>query len=149
MRIVTAKGPRCGTSFVMQQCVKAGLPVHGEAFISEALTPVEGNPGGYYEITSPPQAGMVQKVWPVDLEKIDPKEISALLVLDRRDKEALFESMARQAQREKLDYPADKAYEEISNTLQNYLDKTGIDYKLVYTEDLDDEIDDIIAYLSN
>jgi len=147
MKIVTAKGPRCGTSFVMQQCVKAGLPVHGEAFVSEALTPVEGNPGGYYEITSPPQPGMVQKVWPVDLEKIDPKDISALLVLDRRDKTALFESMARQAQREKLDYPADKAYEKISSTLQHYLDKTGIEYKLVYTEDLDSEIDSIIEYL--
>jgi len=149
MKIVTAKGPRCGTSFVMQQCVKACLPVNGVAFISEALTPVEGNPDGYYEITSPPQAGMVQKVWPVDLVKIDPHDISALLVLDRRDKAALLESMTRQAQREKLDYPADTAYEEISTTLQDYLDKTGIDYKLVYTEDLDNEIDAIIEYLGN
>ena len=147
MKIVTAKAPRCGTSFVMQQCVKAGLPVNGQAFISEHLTPAEGNPGGYYEMTTPAKAGMVQKVWPVDLVKLDPGEISALVVLDRRDKEALLASMTRQAQREKLDHPADKAYEQISKTLQDYLDKTGITYKHVYTEDLDDEIDAIIEYL--
>jgi len=147
MKIVTAKAPRCGTSFVMQQCIKASLPVNGTAFISEKLTPSEGNPNGYYEMISPPQTGMIQKVWPVDLIKLDPNDISALLVLDRRNKEELLASMEKQAKRENLNYPADKAYEEISTTLEKYLEETGIDYKFVYTEDLDSEIDTIIEYL--
>lgn len=139
--------PRCGTSFVMQECINAGLPVNGVAFINEQLTPIEGNPGGYYECKAGPQKGMIQKLWPVELAKIDPADISALLVLDRLDKQALFLSMQKQANREHMDYPAEQAYEEISSTLNAYLDKTGIDYLRVYTEELDDRIKEILAYL--
>jgi len=148
MKIITAMGPRCGTSFVMQQCIKAKLPVNGIAFVNEQLTPQSGNPEGYYEMSGEPQADQIQKVWPVQLKEIDPKNIRALLVLDRRDKSALFSSMQQQAERENLDYPVEQAYAEISQTLKDYLLKTGIDYKRVYTEDLDAEIDSILAYLA-
>lgn len=148
MKIVTAMGPRCGTSFVMQQCVKARLPVNGVAFINDLLTPQPGNPEGYYEMQGEPQPGQIQKVWPVQLKEIDPQEITALLVLERRDKQALLASMHRQAKREGFDYPAMQAYEEISQTLRDYLKQTGVAYKLVYTEDLSDEIDEILAYLA-
>ncbi|MDH5593669.1 MAG: hypothetical protein OEY68_04615 [Gammaproteobacteria bacterium] len=147
MKIVTAMAPRCGTSFVIQQCIKAGLAVNGVAFINEQLTPKEGNPEGYYEMATAPQHGMVQKVWPRDLESIDPSEISALVVLDRRDKQALYASMQQQAEREQFSYSASEAYEEISATLKNYLASTGIDYLLVHTEELDDRIDEILKYL--
>ncbi len=142
-------GPRCGTSFIMQQCVKAGLPVNGVAFVNEQLTPKSGNPNGYYEMQGAPQVGQIQKVWPVELKEINPQEISALIVVDRRDKQALFASMRRQAKRERFDYPAEQAYKEISQTLKTYLHSTGIRYKLVYTEDLDCEIDSILAYLAD
>ena len=148
MKIITAMGPRCGTSFVMQQCIKARLPVNGIAFVNEQLTPQVGNPEGYYEMPGKPQAGKIQKVWPVQLKEIDPKNISALVVLDRRDKQALFASMQQQAKRENLEYPVEQAYEEISQTLKDYLLTTGITHKLVYTEDLDDEIGSILAYLA-
>ncbi len=148
MKIVTAMGPRCGTSFVMQQCVKTGLPVNGKAFVNEILTPLAGNPEGYYEMLGEPQHGQIQKVWPVQLKEVDPKEIAALLVLDRRDKQTLFASMRRQAKREGLDYSAEQAYEEISQTLKDYLKKTRVSYKLVYTEDIDDEIGSILTYLA-
>jgi len=131
----------------MQQCVKAGLAVNGVAFINEQLTPYEGNPEGYYEMVSPPQSGMVQKVWPRDLENIDPEKISALVVFDRRDKQALFASMQQQAEREQFSYSASAAYEEISSRLKGYLESTGIDYMLVYTEELDDRIEEILKYL--
>jgi len=140
-------GPRCGTSFVMQQCVKACLPVNGEAFIDETLTPHEGNPQGYYEMIQPPRRDMVQKVWPVDLVNIKPAEIKALVVLDRRDKDALFTSMRKQAQREQMGYPVEQAYQEVSDTLQQYLSSTGVHHKLFYTEELDEHIEEIIAYL--
>ncbi len=148
MKIVTAMGPRCGTSFVMQQCVKFGLPVNGVAFVNEILTPQLGNPEGYYEMQGEPQIGKIQKVWPVQLKDIDPQNITALLVLDRRDKQALFASMRQQAERENFNYPAEQAYEEISQTLKDYLKKTGIAHKLVYTEDLNNEIDAILAFLA-
>ena len=90
MKIVTAMAPRCGTSFIMQECIKAGLPVNATAFIDETLTPREGNPLGYFERETEPTKGLVQKVWPVELAKINPEEISTLVVLDRRDKQALF-----------------------------------------------------------
>lgn len=141
-------GPRCGTSFVMQQCIKAKLPVNGIAFVDEKLTPRSGNPEGYYEMPGEPKTGQIQKVWPVQLKNIDPKNISALLVLDRRDKSALFASMQKQAKLEKLDYPVEQAYREISQTLKNYLLTTDIAHKLVYTEDLDDEINSILKYLA-
>jgi hypothetical protein len=131
----------------MQQCVRAGLPVNGVAFVNEALTPHAGNPQGYYEMSGRPQHGMIQKVWPVQLQELDPAEISALLVLDRRDKQALFASMQQQAERESVDYPVEQAYAEISQTLRDYLEKTGIEYKLVYTEELDERLDEILAYL--
>ena len=139
--------PRCGTSFILQQCVKAGLRVNGVAFIDEQLTPKAGNPEGYYEMTGLPQRGMVQKVWPRDLVSIDPKDISALVVLDRRDKPALFEAMRKQAEREQFDYSVTEAYEEISTTLKNYLETTGIDYLMIYTEELNDRIGEIMKYL--
>ena len=148
MKIITAMGLRCGTSFVMQQCIKARLPVNGIAFVNEQLIPQVGNPEGYYEMPGEPQAGKIQKVWPVQLKEIDPKNISALVVLDRRDKQALFASMQQQAKRENLEYPVEQAYEEISQTLKDYLLTTGITHKLVYTEDLDDEIGSILAYLA-
>jgi len=141
-------GPRCGTSFVMQQCVKAGLRVNGIAFVNEVLTPKAGNQEGYYEMYGEPKADQIQKVWPVQLKQIDPKNITALLVLDRRDKKALFASMQRQAQRENMNYPVEQAYKEISQTLREYLEKTNVDFKPVYTEDLNDRIDEILAYLS-
>jgi len=148
MKIITAMGPRCGTSFVMQQCIKANLPVNGIAFVNEQLTPQAGNPDGYYEMPGEPQTGQIQKVWPVQLKEIDPQKITALLVLDRRDKQALFASMRQQAERENLDYPIEQAYDEISRTLRDYLQQTGIAYKFVYTEDLNDEIDAVLAYLA-
>lgn len=148
MKIVTAMGPRCGTSFVMQHCVEAGLPVNGVAFINEQLTPHAGNPKGYYEMVQPPQHGMVQKVWPVDLINIDPAHISTLVVLDRRDKTALFASMQQQAQREQFNYDAAQAYAEISAQLSSYLARTQVKYLLVYTEELDERIGEIIRYLS-
>lgn len=132
----------------MQECVKAGLPVNGIAFINEELTPTSGNPLGYYERQTAPVKGMIQKVWPVELQEIDPADISALVVLDRHNKQALFRSMQQQAGRENMDYPADKAYGEISATLKDYLQTTGIEHLLVYTEELDDRIEEILAYLS-
>jgi hypothetical protein len=132
----------------MQQCIKAGLPVNGVPFINEELTPFAGNPDGYYDMCGDPQPGMIQKVWPRQLVEIDPAAISALVVLDRRDKQALFASMNRQARREHLEYSAEAAYNEISGTLKDYLARTGIDYFLVYTEDLSLRIGKILEYLA-
>ncbi|HEB63212.1 MAG TPA: hypothetical protein ENJ07_01890 [Gammaproteobacteria bacterium] len=132
----------------MQQCVKAGLPVNGVAFINEVLTPKAGNHEGYYEMYGEPEAGQIQKVWPAQLSQVDPENITALLVLDRRDKKALFASMQRQAQRENMNYPVEQAYEEISQTLRDYLKKTGVSFKQVYTEELNDRIDEVLAYLA-
>lgn len=83
----------------------------------------------------------------MELQEIDPADITALVVLDRRDKQALYRSMQKQATRENMDYPAEKAYEEISSTLKDYLQRTGIEHLFVYTEELDDRIGEILAYL--
>jgi hypothetical protein len=154
--VVTGMGPRTGTSFVMQQAIKAGLPIKGIKF--PTFTIPQHNPKGYWEAsTTIPEAldGNVVKLWTLDLVKIDHKLISNIIVLERKDKLAQVHSMYKTFKDECKQWPelakhftpTDILYHHnnILNLWLNQRDQQTI--MRVHTEDLNESIADVIRFM--
>jgi hypothetical protein len=154
--VVTGIGPRSGTSFVMKKAKDAGLPILGEAF--SRITVPKHNPDGYWECpTSDPTEldNNISKIWYSTLVTLDPSLISAVVVLERKDKLAQMHSIYKVFKDEckvwpvfaRLLDPCDALYEHMTdlNKWLNQLDQNKV--MRVYTEDLDSEISSILSFL--
>lgn len=154
--VVTGMGPRTGTSFVMQQAIKAGLPVKGVKF--PTFTVPKHNPDGYWECPTKNTSaldGFIVKLWTVDLEKMDHKQVSRIVVLERKDKLAQVYSMYKVFKDEckmwpefaKKFIPTDVLYHH-NNILNLWLSqKDEKEIMRVHTEDLNKSIEDIIRFM--
>jgi hypothetical protein len=154
--VVTGVGPRTGTSFVMKKAKDAGLPIIGKPF-DEMLVP-KHNPNGYWETTSTKPKVLnnhVVKLWSPDLSLIPPFKISNILVLERKDKLAQMHSTYKVFKDEcKLNPTFAKLYnpaniiQEHSAFLERWLKQINQNNIMrVYTEDLDDSIEQILSFL--
>jgi|TARA_R100000084_G_C4639761_1_gene143105 hypothetical protein len=150
LNIVTGKGPRVGSSFVMQQCKAQGLPVQGDGFL-DGFLPVEGNPNGYYDIWPwdvQKLTSGVAKVWPTSLQYLT-VPVHRMIILERKDTTKQIESCVKQMEREPLEFTLEA--EEIIGladvTLQEWLLNNKVESRLYYTEELDFNINKIIKFL--
>ena len=152
LNIVTGVGPRVGSSFVMRQAKVAGLEVAGSKYLHGAL-PLEGNLGGYYDLTADEAIYLTQgvaKVWPVSLTLVRPT-IDRMLILERQDKEAQAASIIKQAQREGTTADPKIVMEFCSDCLDRFLacERAPKNILRVNTEDLYNEIGDILNFLGD
>lgn len=150
VNIVSGMGPRVGSSFIMRQCKIAGLEVHGSKYLHGMLPPA-GNPGGYYDLTPVEimkATSGVAKVWPVQYKNlIDPP--SKVLVVRRQDREAQLASIVKQAKREKHEIDAAHSIEMSEEIYRRCFDGLDIPTLEVYTEELNDRLDDILTFLGD
>ena len=155
---VTGVGPRVGTSFVMNEVKKAGLPILGHKFLEE-WTVSKHNPEGYWdldpiELMDMYYAGLlnnhVVKIWGPLLQHMN--NIGAVVLIERKNKQAQLQSMRKVMKDEVLTikgkqfahYTAEKILEEHLNAINTAKFNTVLK---VYTEDLNTEIDNIIRFL--
>lgn len=163
--VVTGVGPRCGTSYVMNEARKAGLPIHGERFLSGSYVSVpEHNIEGYWE-TDPNKlksflnnpSGII-KLWNPILKEIDQSLISGLVLLERKDKQAQLQSM-KKVFRAEMKIPINKLLAEVLNIspesiFLSYMHSIDSWVKArdpktvlqVYTEDLTERTQEIITF---
>lgn len=153
LNIVTGKGPRVGSSFVMQQCKVNGLHVNGDKFLRGFL-PLEGNPLGYYDMF-PWDVALLQhgvaKVWPLSLSAI-PVPVTNIVILERKNIDKQIESCLKQIDREpiKLDASPEELIRISSYTLHKWLGiNNKVNHYTYYTEDLDSNIDEIVNILGD
>ncbi len=152
LNIVTGAGPRVGSSFVMRQAKVAGLRIHGDKYLYGAL-PVAGNPGGYYDLYADEVHKLdygVAKVWPVSLPLIR-QPIDRLVILERRDKDAQMASIVRQSKREKREADPQAVLDFCQERLDDFLacERAPKNIMRVQTEDLNEEISNIITFLGD
>jgi hypothetical protein len=152
--IVTGLGPRTGTSFVMQQAKLAGLPINGERFIDGVTVP-KHNPDGYWETLVVPAHlnTTVIKLWYPLLQTIQPHQVGAVVVLERKDKLKQLQSMYKVFRDEcklnrsfvYLPDPSLLLLDAIQQTEEWLQTQTKV--LRVYTEDLTDRKDEVIQFL--
>jgi hypothetical protein len=149
IRGVLPIGPRVGSSWLMHQLHKAGLPVYYDTGWDNIL-PKEGNPTGYYETIDtnlPFIHNKICKVWPRNQElTID---IERLVVLKRPYLEQV-ESIKTQSIREAYlfsDGPPDprRLITNAKKAFANYY--KSIPHLVVYTPDLTNRLPEIIEYM--
>lgn len=156
MFVVTGIGPRVGTSFLMQQIKKMGIPVVGKKFPYWAVK--EENENGYYEINPwtnlygihhDDWKGKAVKLWPPVLENTPVNNISKLIILERRDQDKQIKSIERVLPKElkklgwELPENSPSALELINKStdiIEEYLRYYNSSFINVYTEDLDDSL---------
>ena len=124
INVVTGVGPRVGSSFVMQQCKKAGLYVNGDKFM-DGFLPEEGNPEGYYDLNPYDVTNVskgVAKVWPGSLQYLQ-EQPSKMVILRRKDRHAQIQSCYKQIEREPVDLgiPCDTLIEYSGTLLTDWL----------------------------
>lgn len=148
--VVTGMGARTGTSFVMNAARTAGLQITGEQFPPKTIP--QHNPNGYWELTKPckDMDNTIVKLWYPTLRYMSHSLISRILVLERRDRLAQLISTHKVYRDERLCYAVEPqlnlGYEE---DLRHWL--CGRDPSTVlhiYTEDINQEHDNIIQFLS-
>lgn len=155
---VTGVGPRVGTSFVMRQCVAAGLPVMGDPH--PPATVKEFNPEGYYDldifkvhtlVTKNLLDKHVVKVWNTLLPYVG-NNINHMVLIERKDKAAQMRS-ARAVFAAEMELEIcqmfDLDFEDIWFKLQPDIAELKQRYNVmhVYTEDLNSQIGDIVRFL--
>ncbi len=148
INVVTGAGPRVGTSYVMGQCIEAGLDVQFDEVL-EAMLPVEGNPNGYYEYNPmdlPKLNKGVVKVWPIFLHTVQPRKI---VVLRRGETNKQYDSIRKQAIREGGSVYPPEWVEQSLVALLDYLPQTGAEIRVYQTETLTEDIDSIIKFLGD
>lgn len=160
--VVTGLGPRTGTSYVMQQAKRAGLPVAGQKFVKGWTVP-KHNPLGYWELDPNKTMDLkalhnkVVKLWNPTLQNFPVHLITRLIVLERKDKAKQKKSIAKVIKDEvKLkhagqslnttdpDLILNQSIKGISRWLMK-IEPTRI--KHVYTEQLDTELSTIILFM--
>jgi hypothetical protein len=149
IRAVIGAGPRVGTSFTMRKLEEAGLPVHYDQDINDLL-PCEGNSGGYYEThfsKLPDLKDVICKVWPLG---VNGANIEKAVILER-SRDSQLVSIEQQMGRERalletlgIDWSAE---EMLSRSVEALTPLYSIPHIKVRTEDLDDEIDNIINFM--
>jgi hypothetical protein len=158
--VVTGIGPRVGTSFVMNEARKAGLPIAGHKFLPEWTVP-KHNPEGYWDLDpfefidmyySGQLNNKVVKAWGPLLAQISPGAVFGIVLLERKDKKAQLASINKVMQDEKhtekgkefSHYTAEQILEEHINAINMVKINTVLK---VYTEDLNTKIDKVIKFL--
>ena len=149
MIAITGLGPRTGTSFLMRQCMLAGLPVHFDPTL-EAMLPAEGNPTGYWEINPVdlPQATGIAKVWPVYLPLAS---IDKMVVL-RRGLTSQLASIRQQAYREAHlvdEVPAQCYIEAAYSSFLEWLPSSEAEIRIYDTETLSSNLNEILSFLGD
>lgn len=152
LAVVTGVGPRVGSSFIMRQAKVAGLNIHGTKYL-HGTQPVTGNPGGYYDLLDEEVLAAksgVAKVWGRQMPflRTIPDKI---LVLERRDREAWLESITKQIKREGLEsrLTAPETLEKTGSMLSAQLLDFPGEIMRVYTEDLDNKLQDILTFIGD
>ncbi len=137
---VTGAGPRTGTSFVMEKLHEAGLPIYwtlGYDF-----------PGAKYEVRKNELFNLdrvIAKVWPRLLSRV---EVSRMLVL-KRDRASQIESLKVQMERERAaGWTLTESAESLIDQQRWIVDNSAIPKRVYRTEELDDHIEEIVAWLS-
>ena len=153
LNVVTGIGPRVGSSFVMQQCIKANYLVNGDKFLGGFL-PKEGNPKGYYDLL-PKQVMDVKKgiakVWPISLTHLK-VPVKKLIILHRKSSENQLTSIRKQIEREPIITETTPENLVLSSELflNSWLDsQTNLEYRYYFTENLDSDIEEIVAFLGD
>lgn len=157
---VTGLGPRVGTSFVMNEARKAGLPIIGHKFLPEWTVP-KHNPEGYYDLDpfefvdlyySGQLNKRVVKAWGPLLAKVNPNDISCVVLLERKDKQAQLTSI-KKVMIDEIKTPKGSQFSHL--TAEEILEEHHSAISLVrsnnvlkvYTEDLHKEIGNILNFL--
>tara|TARA_R110001592_G_scaffold158191_2_gene389325 strand:+ start:47680 stop:48183 length:504 start_codon:yes stop_codon:yes gene_type:complete len=156
MFVVTGIGPRCGTSFLMQNIKKMGIPVVGKKFPRWAVK--EENPNGYYEINPWSNIygiqhndwkGKAVKLWPPVLEHTPVSSISKLIILERKDQDKQIKSIERVLPKEldKLGWEETENFpsplemiNKSTEIIEDYIKYYNSSIISIYTEDLDDSL---------
>jgi hypothetical protein len=154
--LVIGLGPRTGTSFVMTQAKHNGIPIHGVKFINN-VTVEHHNPDGYWETFQYNSNidNCLVKLWYPVFTEVNPKNISRILVLERKNKDNQFSSMLKVFKDECI---LNNDFRNLSVTkkwLDNYISVTEnwlstIDdkkIKKVYTEDLNKNLEEILCFI--
>jgi len=158
--IVTGLGPRVGTSFVMNEAKKAGLPIIGHKFLPEWTVP-KHNPEGYYDLDplefidlyySGQLNKRIVKAWGPLLTKVNPNDISCVVLLERKNKQDQLTSikkvMVDEIKTIKGSQFSNLTAEEILKEHYNSVNLIQSNNILrVYTEDLNKEITNILRFL--
>jgi hypothetical protein len=158
--IVTGYGPRVGSSFVMNELRKAGIPIMGNKFLP-GITIKKHNPTGYWELDpftivelskTDRFNGHVIKLWPQGLSLFEPSRIQCAVILERKDKQEQLKSISKVWEDEKQTEIGSLFSHLTPEDLINNQIKSLESYKFnsalhVYTEDLNNRIGEIIKYL--
>lgn len=158
--IVTGVGPRVGTSYIMNEARKAGLPIMGKKHL-KGLTIKKHNPSGYWELDPyiiPQLAatnsfdGYIIKMWSQGLKLLDPNSIGAAVIIERKDKQAQLNSMYK-VWKDEIKTKVGSLFSDLSveTIYNNHLEALN-NYKFnsilhVYTEDLTSRTKEILNYL--
>lgn len=163
--VVTGIGPRTGTSFIMQKAKEAGLPIYGNKFL-DGITIPEFNPDGYWDI-HPNEIveawfdgrlnNKIVKLWNPILKVVDQSKISRVLILERQDKLAQLTSIEKVYEAESK-LPDNKQFIDVLNpysiltdhilTTNEWVRKRNKNTIMrVYTEDINENLDDILVFL--
>ncbi len=147
LNLVTGRGPRVGSSHIMRQAKIRGLDVKGSKYAHGTL-PVAGNPGGYYDLLLDEIVMLrsgVAKVWPASFGGIK-VPVDRMVVLTR-ERDAQIASITEQKKREGLTVDSAAVIEYSTSMLDWYLEKYEGEVMEVRTEDIDNQLKDILNFL--
>ena len=149
LTVITGFGPRVGSSFVMRQAKVKGLLVRGTKYLHGTM-PMDGNPGGYYDLTDSEVLTLktgVAKVWPRQLRLLRTVP-DKMVILDRQDMDAWLASIDRQMKRENMtQYTAEDILGITVPIMTRCLEDYPGEAMRVNTEDLNTKIKDILTFI--
>ena len=140
MYSVTGAGPRVGTGWVMGKLHEAGLPVYWTKNLI-----VEGSSYDTHWNELPGLNNVIAKVWPPFLSKVD---VSKMIVLRRNRKDQIASTIKQIRRERKAGFTVNDTPEQLIDRCEWFLKQQHIPTMEVRTEDLDDNIDKIIEWLS-
>ena len=157
---IVGVGPRTGTSFMMSTLRHHGFPVIGEEQVPGWTAPAN-NPDGHFELDPETLVeGLLEsrfedkvlKIWPPALHLA--QGLDRIVVLERQNKLAQAVSIERCLKHEsesigiQTDINPDDVIDLHTQALNAWLDTDpGVPAFHVFTEELDDRLDDVIAFL--
>jgi hypothetical protein len=155
MNAVTGIGPRTGTSWVMGKLQEAGLKVNGHKFLPDLLVP-KHNPQGYWELDpdEPMPTTGISKLWGIWHNT----NVNKVVVLERADTKAQLKSMDKVLKDELLlpkcaslwkpEWTSKAVLSMYITAMNEWLTTRDLEKTMiVYTENLNNEIDNIIKFL--